>query len=91
VRLFQAAIEKDKNVEGGASEDGGKRESVEELSSQVNELSMEDSTQQAQDVDKKIRALKKKVRNLCFYSPLSFQTLPAFSVKASNKIHCLCF
>ncbi|ESW31594.1 hypothetical protein PHAVU_002G251000 [Phaseolus vulgaris] len=58
----QAAIEKDTNVEDGASEDAAKKESAEALSSLVNDLSVEDSTPQAQDVDKKIRALKKKIR-----------------------------
>ncbi|XP_047153526.1 partner of Y14 and mago-like [Vigna umbellata] len=61
-KRLQAAVEKDKNEEGGASEDGGKKESVEALSSLVNDLSVEDSTQQVQDVDKRIRALKKKIR-----------------------------
>lgn len=69
--FFQAAVEKDKNVEGGVSEDSGKKESLEALTSLVNDLSVQDSTQQAQaqaqDVDKKIRALKKKVRNLFFF------------------------
>ncbi|XP_027916984.1 partner of Y14 and mago [Vigna unguiculata] len=65
-KRLQAAVEKDKNVEGGVSEDSGKKESLEALTSLVNDLSVQDSTQQAQaqaqDVDKKIRALKKKIR-----------------------------
>jgi len=74
VGFFQAAIEKDTNVEDGATEDAAKKESAEALSSLVNDLSVEDSTPQAQDVDKKIRALKKKVRNLCFYSFFSLSS-----------------
>ncbi|CAJ1938271.1 unnamed protein product [Sphenostylis stenocarpa] len=61
-KRLQAAIEKDKNLEGGASEDSGKKESLEALNSQVNNLSLEDSTQQGQDIDKRIRTLKKKIR-----------------------------
>ncbi|TKY60178.1 Partner of Y14 and mago [Spatholobus suberectus] len=63
-KRLQAALEKEKNVEGGASDDSGKQESVESLTSRVNDLavasdSLEDS---ARHLDKRIRALKKKIR-----------------------------
>ena len=60
--LLQAALEKEKNV--SEVEESGKQEFVEALTSQVNELAVQDS--QAQDIDKRIRALRKKVRRLCF-------------------------
>ena len=65
VMILQAALEKEKNV--SEVEDSGKQESLEALTSQVNRLALQDSPQ-AQDIDKRIRALKKKVRNLCFHS-----------------------
>ena len=65
VMILQAALEKEKNV--SEVEDSGKQESLEALTSQVNRLAVQDSPQ-AQDIDKRIRALKKKVRNLCFHS-----------------------
>ncbi|KAK7359072.1 hypothetical protein VNO77_01018 [Canavalia gladiata] len=69
-KRLQAALEKGKNVEASVPEDGGNPESVDALASQINELavtsdSVQDSPQiglQGQDVDKRIRALKKKIR-----------------------------
>ncbi|KHN28131.1 Partner of Y14 and mago [Glycine soja] len=56
-KCIQAALEKEKNV--SEVEDSGKQESLEALTSQVNRLALQDSPQ-AQDIDKRIRALKKK-------------------------------
>ncbi|KAG5000050.1 hypothetical protein AAZX31_08G125800 [Glycine max] len=58
-KRIQAALEKEKNV--SEVEDSGKQESLEALTSQVNRLAVQDSPQ-AQDIDKRIRALKKKIR-----------------------------
>ncbi|KHN48107.1 Partner of Y14 and mago [Glycine soja] len=58
-KRIQAALEKEKNV--SEVEDSGKQESLEALTSQVNRLALQDSPQ-AQDIDKRIRALKKKIR-----------------------------
>ncbi|KAH1134852.1 hypothetical protein GLYMA_05G170200v4 [Glycine max] len=57
-KRIQAALEKEKNV--SEVEESGKQEFVEALTSQVNELAVQDS--QAQDIDKRIRALRKKIR-----------------------------
>lgn len=91
---MQAALEKEKNLEPIVAEDirkqevvsiddsGHTSESVNSLSSQINELaisgnssivtptsdSVEGSAQMGpgQDIDKRIRALRKKVDQLCF-------------------------
>ncbi|KAK7247324.1 hypothetical protein RIF29_42205 [Crotalaria pallida] len=78
LQVCYAALEKEKDLEPTAAEDSAKQESLNLLTSQINELavsgnssiattnsdSVEDTAQvgAGQDIDKKIRALKKKIR-----------------------------
>lgn len=65
------------------SEDSGNQESVEALTSRVNELvvaSVQDSARPGQDLDKRIRALKKKV---CLFD-LTFPMLGIIHIVQSS-------
>ncbi|KAG4965861.1 hypothetical protein JHK85_040836 [Glycine max] len=55
-------------------EDSGKQESLEALTSQVNWLALQDSPQ-AQDIDKRIRALKKKISDMVAIAKIMKATL----------------
>ncbi|RZB69162.1 hypothetical protein D0Y65_038788 [Glycine soja] len=68
----RAALEKEKNV--SEVEDSGKQESLEALTSQVNRLALQDSPQ-AQDIDKRIRALKKKISDMVAIAKIMKATL----------------
>ncbi|XP_040867679.1 O-fucosyltransferase 28-like [Glycine max] len=72
VMILQAALEKEKNV--SEVEDSGKQESLEALTSQVNRLALQDSPQ-AQDIDKRIRALKKKISDMVAIAKIMKATL----------------
>ncbi|KAL2343146.1 hypothetical protein Fmac_004431 [Flemingia macrophylla] len=63
-KRLQASLEKEKNVEGVVSDDSGKQESLEPLTQLVQDLSLQHSPppSQPQDLDKRIRALRKKIR-----------------------------
>ncbi|KAH1094977.1 hypothetical protein GYH30_040323 [Glycine max] len=71
-KRIQAALEKEKNV--SEVEDSGKQESLEALTSQVNRLTLQDSPQ-AQDIDKRICALKKEISDMVAIAKIMKATL----------------